>query len=75
MFCFHTEGKYHDCKYVDWRNKFVDKAEKYANLTVPKIEGSINPSDALRDKYNRDWSRAFHARMSILTERHRDELL
>ncbi|MFA6167925.1 MAG: hypothetical protein WC700_14990 [Gemmatimonadaceae bacterium] len=34
--CNHTEGKRHDCEYVDARNRFLDAAAKVADKKHPR---------------------------------------
>lgn len=51
--CKHTEGPYHDCKYVDARTALIPKASQIADRI-------FHPSHP-------DWTIAFHAAMERLT--------
>lgn len=52
MKCSHTEGKGHDCVYIEAINKFISHAEKDANKQAKSID---------------EWNRIFHLEMAKLT--------
>ena len=54
--CTHTEGKGHDCQFVEAVNKHIPKAEKKADKEA---------------KTEKEWNKIFHSEMAKLTEHFR----
>jgi hypothetical protein len=63
--CNHTEGKFHDCSYVDARNRQIPAAERYANEIC---------SATARQQHGAVWCAAFLLRMDDLSGTKRPRL-
>lgn len=68
MSCEHTEGRFHDCAYVEKRNRAVTIACIHAD----KLLGQQPMGPRLYDEWSQRWNRAFHQAMRNLMEESSD---
>lgn len=61
--CEHTEGRGHDCAYVNWRESLIPLAEATANSVVGKRQPEAYAEAA---KWRRRWDAAFCRAMDRL---------
>lgn len=61
--CLHAEGPGHDCNWVDWRNSWLEQAERYADATC----GSRPDNPDRQDEWSLAWDRAFLTAMDRLS--------
>lgn len=63
-YCIHTEGKYHDCDYVDAVNSFIDRASDAANRKVGKAPKPGHD----KSKWADEWDKIYFQNLKVLTK-------
>jgi hypothetical protein len=58
--CEHTDGAWHDCRYVDQRNALIKAAADEANNEHGKVR------DGMAEERTDAWNRTFHEAMKRL---------
>ncbi len=64
--CTHTEGKFHDCEYVERRNALIPVAERKANQYYPEHLRSGRSAMGPQTEARNGRDALFHAEMNRL---------